>query len=168
MPLEIERKFIIKKPNTKELSEMPAYTQSKIEQIYLESNIGTHRIRRREYAERIVYTETKKLRVDGMSAIEDEREISAEEYTALKSKIDKSTHPVCKIRHTFTLNEQTFEIDIYPEWTHTAILETELKDRECEVIMPSIIEIVREVTGIKAYSNASMSHTFPKEEKADV
>ena len=42
-------------------------------------------------------------------------------------------------------------------------METELESREEEVEFPSFIEILREVTGDKAYSNAAMSRTFPAE-----
>ena len=59
---------------------------------------------------------------------------------------------------------QLFEIDVYPAWKNTAIMETELDDREREVEIPTFIEIIREVTGYKAYSNASMSKSFPKED----
>ena len=48
---------------------------------------------------------------------------------------------------------------------NTAIMETELDSREKQVKIPSFIEILREVTGDKAYSNAGMSRRFPEEDK---
>ena len=74
--VEIERKYIIEIPDFNLLAEASDYTVSEIEQIYLSSPSGiTHRIRRRAFADRIEYTETKKVRIDKTSAYEDERKM---------------------------------------------------------------------------------------------
>ena len=164
--IEIEKKYIIRKPCEKELSEMPEYTRSEITQIYLKSSASiTHRIRSREKSGNITYTETTKVRIDKMSAYEDEREISCEEFEMLSSERDEKTQPIIKTRHTFVYEGQLFEIDIYPEWKSTAIMETELESRDKDVIFPKIITVLREVTGDKNYSNAGMSRSFPNEDK---
>lgn len=164
--IEIEKKYIIKKPDEKELSEMPEYTRSEITQIYLKSPGGiTRRIRSRERSGNITYTETTKVRIDKISAYEDEREISCEDFERLSSERDEKTLPIIKTRHTFVYEGQLFEIDVYPEWKSTAIMETELESRDKEVIFPKIITILREVTGDKNYSNAGMSRSFPDEDK---
>ena len=163
--VEIERKFIIEAPKESDLSTLPGYTSSRILQIYLDSALGeTRRIRRREYPERTVYYETKKIRIDGMSVTEIEREITSEEFSSLESDIKRGTQPVKKIRHTFPYRGHTFEIDVYPEWQRSCIMEVELESRNEEVDFPPFINIIREVTGDKAYSNAQMSHKFPIEE----
>ena len=162
--LEIERKYIIKMPNFDTLAAAENYTKSDITQIYLASEKGeTHRIRRRAYSEKISFFETRKNRIDEMSVTEIEGEISEEKYTELSRLIADGTRPVIKTRHTFIYKGQLFEIDVYPEWVSTAIMETELESREEAVEFPSFIEIIREVTGDKAYSNAAMSRTFPAE-----
>ena len=79
--------------------------------------------------------------------------------------VKQGTAPVIKDRHTFSYLGQLFEIDIYPQWSKTAIMETELDDKEKEVEMPPFIKIVREVTGVRGYSNAAMSASFPKEDE---
>lgn len=164
-PVEIERKYIIKMPSLEILRAQTGYTKSEILQIYLPSEKGeTHRIRRRVYADRTVYYETRKIRIDKMSSHEDEREISAAYFCELSKNPLLGTLSIEKVRHTFIYSGQLFEIDIYPEWKNTAIMETELSDREKRVEMPPFIEIVREVTGDKAYSNASMSKSFPPED----
>ena len=99
-----------------------------------------------------------------MSSTEIERELGEEEFSTLAQTILAETRPIEKTRHTFIYLGQTFEIDVYPDWKCTAIMETELPSRETEVKMPKFLEIIREVTGNKAYSNASMSKSFPKEE----
>ncbi len=163
--IEIEKKYIIKKPEEKELLEMSEYTRSEITQIYLKSPRGiTRRIRSRERSGNITYTETTKVRIDKMSAYEDEKEISCEEFERLSSEKDEKTLPIIKIRHTFVYEGQLFEIDVYPQWKSTAIMETELESRDKEVDFPEFITILREVTGDKKYSNAGMSRSFPKED----
>ncbi|MBO5009379.1 MAG: hypothetical protein J6D20_01570 [Clostridia bacterium] len=162
--IEIEKKYIIAIPEESVLSVMEEYTRSEIVQIYLESPAGiTHRVRSRERSGNVTYTETKKIRIDKMSSYEDEHEITKEEFLALAEKRDKLTAPIHKIRYTFVYFGQLFEIDVYPEWQRTAILETELKTRETQVKFPEFVKILSDVTGDKRYSNASMSKVFPEE-----
>ena len=54
-------------------------------------------------------------------------------------------------------NNQYFEIDIYPEWQDQAIMEIELRTEDEEIRFPQGIEIIKEVTGDKGYSNYSLS-----------
>jgi CYTH domain-containing protein len=162
--LEIERKYIIKKVGADVLYSLSDYTVSEILQIYLDSDVGvTHRIRRRKYKDITVYTETEKLRIDKMSAVEREREISESEFLSLSEKIKQGTRPINKRRHTFEYGGHIFEIDEYPEWKRTAILETELEEREETVDFPDFIEVLAEVTGDGSYSNAGMAREFPRE-----
>ena len=164
IPVEIERKYVIVMPDTDTLRSQSDYTVSEIEQTYSESaEHVTHRVRARRYSDRVVYTETKKVRIDKMSAIEDEREISEREYLDLLAKRKADTITLRKTRHTFEHAGQIFEIDVYPEWGRTAVMETELESRQQTVSMPDFIRIVAEVTGDKRYSNASMSQIFPDE-----
>ena len=162
--IEIEKKYIIKMPNISILKVQTGYTESSILQIYLPCAEGeTRRIRKRVRAGEATYTETRKIRIDKMSSNEIEREITESEFSLLSQNILESTRPIEKTRYTFIYKEQLFEIDVYPEWKHTAIMETELDSRERTVDFPQFLEIVKDVTGDKSYSNRGMSHTFPKE-----
>ena len=164
VPVEIERKYVVRMPDVASLSACDGYTVSEIEQTYLESDEGvTHRVRARRYGGATVYTETKKVRIDDMSSYEDERELSETEYLALLECRKQGTVTLKKTRHTFLFGAQTFEVDVYPEWTESAILETELESREAVISFPDFIEVIAEVTGQKCYSNAAMSHKFPEE-----
>lgn len=164
--VEIERKYIIKMPCEQILAEQDEYNKSEILQIYLPSVAGeTHRIRRRVYSDKTVCTETRKIRLDRMSSTEIEGEIDEQRFLALSENILECSSPITKTRHTFVYCGQLFEIDVYPAWKNTAIMETELDAREREVEIPSFLEIVREVTGDKAYSNAGMSRHFPAEDE---
>lgn len=164
IPLEIERKFIIAMPDIERLSRQAEYTCSKIVQTYLSSPPSvTHRVRKRITDRETVYTETKKIRIDEISSYEDEREISKTEYEILVCNIADGSKPVLKTRHTFEFDEHTIEIDIYPEWKKTAIMEIELPSRDTTLSIPPFISIVREVSGIKEYANAAMARCFPNE-----
>lgn len=164
--IETERKYIICMPDISDMAKEQDYSVSSITQTYLSSPAGiTNRVRKRVYADTVTYTQTKKIRIDKISSYEDEREISEKEYSALLSDIKHGTTPVIKERHTFSYLGQVFEIDIYPQWSITAIMETELDDKDKEVIMPPFISIVREVSGLSGYSNAAMSHSFPQEDE---
>jgi CYTH domain-containing protein len=98
-----------------------------------------------------------------MSVIEDECEITEQRFLELKEKQSPLSHPVLKRRHTFSYGGGVIEIDVYPNWKKTAILETELTDRSKRIELPDFIRVVKEVTGEKAYSNAAMSMQFPTE-----
>ena len=99
-----------------------------------------------------------------MSVMEDERDISEAEYLSLKENIKPGTSPIYKTRHTFLYGNRVIEIDIYPEWRNSCIMEIELASRTEILNIPSFIEIIKEVTGDKRYSNAAMSNEFPKED----
>ena len=162
--IEIERKYVIELPDTRVLEAMDGYTVSDIVQTYIESDSGiTHRVRSRSFGGVTRYYETRKTRIDKMSVVEEEGELTLAEYEELLKKIKVGTRPIEKRRHTFDYKGQTFELDVYPEWTGTAIMETELPSREAAPDMPDFIRIIKEVTGIFEYSNASMSIHFPKE-----
>ena len=162
--LEIERKYVIEMPDFDLISSQPEYTSSEILQIYLASSDGeTRRIRRRSYKDRVEHTETTKIRIDKISSRELEREISAEEFDLLSKEIREGSTPLNKTRYTFLYLENTMEIDVYPGWKRTAIMETEMDGYDKEVALPPFIKIVKEVTGDKAYSNSSMATKFPNE-----
>lgn len=162
--VEIERKFIIELPDVEKMREMSGYTFYDITQVYMRAECGiSHRIRKRVGESGIVYIETKKRRIDEMSAFEDEAVITEERYLELYSLRDESLRVIIKRRHTFEFLGQLFEIDVYPEWRHSCIMETELKSREELPHIPDFIKVVRDVTGIRDYSNHSMARSFPKE-----
>lgn len=164
MSVEIERKYVIKKPDLNLLSTLEAYTDSEITQTYLTSEIGvTRRVRKRAYPTFTRYHETSKRRIDRMSAVEDERQITEAEYLTLLEQKKPGSSPIVKRRITFMYAKQLFELDIYPRWQSTCILETELGDRATRVEFPPFIEMVAEVTGDKRYSNAGMAMSFPEE-----
>ena len=164
MPFEIERKFVILKPDIEAICVLPEYTCSDIAQTYLVSDLGvTHRVRRRSYPDRTVWFETVKRRVSALTAVEEEREITEEEYIALLTRADPDGITLNKRRMTFAYGGLTFEIDLYPQWDRCCIMEVELEREDASVELPPFISIVGEVTGNRDYSNASMARRFPPE-----
>ena len=163
-PIEIERKFVVAMLKTDELAQLEGYTSSEIDQTYLISEEHvTRRVRARRYGDRTVYTETKKIRIDKSSAYEDERILTEAEYRSLLSEIAPGTVTLRKTRHTFPYAGRVFEVDVYPEWVRSCILEVELDSRDAVVEMPEFVSVIAEVTGEKRYSNAEMSREFPEE-----
>ena len=162
--IETEKKLIIRMPELALLKKEKGYRQSEITQIYFESPSGvTHRVRKRVYPGETVYTETKKTRISRMSVIEEESVISEAEYDTLLRTQRVIGTPLHKKRHIFAFGKHTVEIDIYPEWKKSCVLEVELSDESEELTLPSYIEVVRDVTGSHRYSNHTMSQRFPKE-----
>ncbi len=162
--IEIEKKFVIKMPDIHFLRGLPEYSESDIIQVYLKSPKGvTRRIRKRTFGKISVYTKTEKRRIDGMSAVEREEEIDSALFDELMNEKRENSHPVIKRRITFSFRDRLFEVDVYPEWEKSCIMEVELPSRDVTVEMPPFIELVRDVTGDGAYSNSAMSNSFPKE-----
>ena len=163
--IETERKYIINMPDINRILLQKDCSKSEILQIYLSGGEGeTRRVRRRVFDDKIQYTETIKVRINATSSTEMEREITVEEFELAKNHALQGYTPIEKTRYTFIYNNQLFEIDVYPKWTKTAILETELESPEQIIKFPDFIKIIREVTGNKAYSNAGMSRKFPEED----
>ena len=161
---ETERKFVIKKPSEELLSSHPGFTVSYITQTYLLSDLGvTHRVRRRVFSEIAVYTECKKQRISATTCIEDEREIDSFEYEELLNLRDPGARTIEKKRITFRYGKQLFEVDVYPEWQNSCIMEVELPSEDESVDFPPFITVIKEVTGDKRYSNAGMARAFPEE-----
>ena len=168
MALEIERKYIIAMPDMTALSAMEGYFSRDITQTYLRAPAGvTARVRCSVTDGIPTYTHTEKIRLNAMISDERERVIGEEEYRELLQRRLPDSRPVCKTRHTFRYRGQNFEVDVYPAWRRTAILETELSDPALTVSFPACLRVLREVTGNRAYSNASMARAFPPEDAAD-
>lgn len=161
---EIERKYIIFIPEIHELESMSEYSKSEIVQTYLKGVAGeTHRVRSRTTSGKTVYTETRKIRIDHISVTEIERELTLAEYEELILTKDVCRTPIVKTRHTFVYRGQLYEIDVYPDWRSTCVMETELTSRTERAEIPPFIRIIKEVTGEKKYSNAAMAKQFPPE-----
>ena len=165
-PLEIERKYLVRIPDLACLRTAEAHTESEIEQVYLDAPAGqTHRIRCRRHSDGgTVYTETVKRRVSPIACEEEERVIDAEEFARLRAIRPMNRRIITKKRHTFVYKNQLFEVDIYPFWSKQCVVETELSSEEEHAPFPPFLELLREVSGDRRYSNAALSRDIPPED----
>ncbi len=166
MPLEIEKKLLIKMPDLEWIKENTNCEVAKISQTYLglRGNGFGDRVRKMTINDQTKYFYTAKKSITSMTRIEIENEITKEEYNEflLKSKKAKS---LLKTRYIIYMNNLKYEIDIYPFWKETAILEIELKSENEKYIIPDFLEVLGDVTGNRSYSNSSLARKFRDEEK---
>lgn len=159
--LEIERKWLIRRPDEACLSALTAKfggSVSQIVQTYLTAEEGlSRRVRARTTDGIATYTCTVKRRIDRMTAEEDERVISHEEYAALLKEADPACRPIEKTRWCIPFDGRTLEIDLYPFWFRQAVLEIELSSPDAPFSLPSALTVLAEVTGNRAYSNHSLA-----------
>lgn len=145
---EIERKFLILRPVADVLSKFKC---SSIEQTYL---LPKGRVRARTANGNTVYTHTVKTSVTSITRVEEEREVTAEEYVELLKSADPQRVSVKKTRYIIPFADLNFELDDFgTEYTH-ALLEIELESEDQFFSLPDFITIVREVTEEKGYRNS--------------
>ena len=157
VPYEIERKYLVKMPGFP----LPVETRATdIEQAYLLNPAG-HSERVRARAGKYYYT--LKVHISNVVREEYEREISCEEYDKLLERRDPRCNLIKKVRHVFEYRNQTFELDVFPFWKNQAFLEIELPDEHTPVTIPDFIEVIREVTEDRNYSNHALAIRIPEE-----
>ncbi len=145
---EIERKFLIIRPEESSLSD---YKFSDIEQTYL---IPKGRVRMRRYEDKTVYTHTVKTSVTNITRVEEEREITQSEYNELLKTADPKRAPVSKRRYIIPYSGFDFELDDFGAGYTYALLEIELPAEDSEFYIPDFIKVVREVTDENEYKNS--------------
>lgn len=162
-PLEIERKYLIRRPNPEKLPCTKTYT---IEQTYLTAPEGvTARVRRRcsDGQEEFFYTE-KERRTD-VTCVEREKVIDRETYEQLLLRRRSDSRTIHKTRCILPHGGPTFEIDIYPFWEHIAVMEVELSSEAQGFTLPPRITVIREVSGERRLKNAALARRIPPEEE---
>lgn len=164
-PFEIERKFLIRMPE-RELLRKASCTE--ITQTYLLSEgEGRARVRKRGRDGNYIYTYTVKKRVNDLRRVEREREIGEEEYSQLLKRADPERRVIRKQRWCLPYRGQMFEIDIFPFWSDRALMEIELRDEDQPVDFPPEIQILREVTADRRYTNAALAKYIPEEDEEE-
>ena len=161
--IELEKKFLIEFPDLTLLIEKYNPKKYEIEQIYLLSDDGSRRIRRRSEGDNTVYIETVKLRINGSKCYEYERELTSDEYEQCKAEADPDRSPIYKERYVFPYKNKIMELDIYPFWKDEAILEIELESEEDEYFIPGEIKIIKDVSDDPKYKNAQLARTITKQ-----
>lgn len=162
---EIERKYLIRMPDVARLKGEAGASVARMTQTYLLSETGTHRVRKIEKDGRVFYVETKKHRISDLTAEERERHLTAAEYEALLRLADTERRPIEKTRYTVPLSDgiHYMEIDVYPFWRHTAVLEVELRSEDEQFELPTYIHVIREVSQDRRFKNYALARDIPDE-----
>ena len=165
-PLEIEHKFLIKKPDLSLLESLNNCQKVDIIQTYLNSNTDEEvRIRQRGEMGSYIYTLTTKKKVKSATRQETEKRITQKEYLSLLNDADINLHQIKKTRYCLMHNNRYYEIDVYPFSTNTAICEIELTDENEQIELPEFISIIKDVTNGKKYSNRALAEKIPTDLK---
>jgi hypothetical protein len=104
------------------------------------------------YTYTVIYNENKEL-------IEKKRQISAREYINLLAYADKSLNVIRKKRKCFLYMKTYMILDTYINIDGSPSLLKILNDNEKnrEIMIPSLLDVVRDVTDTKEYSNYLMA-----------
>lgn len=159
VPVEIERKYLIEMPDMDELKSKYDCTTVDIIQTYLVSeDEGTERrVRQRGIDGNYTFYYTEKQIISELSRVERERKISEKEYLTLLMEADTDLHQIKKQRTCFVSDGKYFELDVYPFWTHKAILEIELTNENQDVTIPDGLVVIDEVTNDSRYKNRELA-----------
>ena len=164
-PLEIEYKYLIRFPDEAVLLQQPGCSRVEIDQDYLLTD-GSFTSRVRRWAENGAtrYYHTVKKRISRQTAEESEEQIDAGTYAELLRQKDPALSTIQKVRYRIPYEQHLMEIDIYPFWSHQAVLEVEISMENESVSLPPWVEVLRDVTGEKAYKNVALAGRVPDEE----
>ncbi len=158
VPLEIERKYLLKhKPDFTDDILIKA-RKIFIEQIYLVPATSNEelRIRKRTQGGYSSYYQTHKIKVKPGVRQETEISISATDYWHLQSLRDLTAKIIRKNRYYFEYKHQYFELDEFIEPADKIglwLLEIELTEENDRVELPPFLKIFREVTAESTYSS---------------
>ncbi len=158
--LEIERKYLIKYPDINYLEQYSFCNKVDISQSYLTlSNNEKIRVRKRGLNNNYIYFKTIKKKINDVTRIEIENRLTEQEYL---SYINESieTYTLSKTRYCLLYENQYFEIDVFPFFNDQALMEIELNDENQKIEFPNFIDIIREVTYDKEYTNLSLSKKY--------
>lgn len=160
--VEIEKKYLIDYPNFDALAKYNP-VKSDIEQVYLLSDIGSHRIRKRTTNGVTICFETIKIRITESMCTEIERVISIDEYNVLLQNADPQKMPIIKSRYCFLYLGQYFELDVFTFWDDKAFVELEIRNEEQIAILPPEISVIKDVSDDKHYKNNYLAKSLYKD-----
>ncbi len=155
--IELEKKFLIEYPDLQALAKYNPI-KYEIEQIYLVSEVGSHRIRKRSHFGIPTYFETLKVRITESKCHEYEDVITEPEYEQLKLSADPKKHPINKDRYVFSYGGKVLEVDVFPFWNDKAFLEIELDSEDDNYSIPPEIHIIKDVSDDPEYKNRKLAN----------
>ena len=165
IPIEIERKFLIRIPSLSDLEKQSNFRTRIITQTYLKSDEKKNaRVRKILENGNITYIKTVKERISVLSCFEDESVISREEYDSLLLNFDEEKKSIHKTRYSFEYANHILEIDVYDFWNDRATLEIELSSEDEEFSIPSFIDLIKEISDDGRYKNTNLAKKVPYDE----
>lgn len=155
-PLEREDRYLLK---TATLSNIQL-NKIEIMQIYLSNDSGVEeRLRVREsFGFKSYYHTFKQSILNSSDRIEHERKISKKEYEELLLRRDVKHDVIQKNRYCFLYEDQYFEVD-YFQGRHEGLIicERERTNVNQSTILPPFLEVDRDITSDKSFSNFELS-----------
>lgn len=163
MNIETERKYLIKLPDFFILDSVYGTRKAEMLQTYLKKadNGAERRIRKITENGKTSFIYTEKTKIDANSRLEDEKTITKDEYTSLYTERESE---LSKVRYSFPYANHIMEIDVYPAdvggelLRGRAILEVELSVFNEKIDFPPEITVIKEVTGMREYSNHALAY----------
>lgn len=152
--IETERKYLIRLPEEAFLARGEKW---EITQTYLTAAHGNRRVREVKTDEGTKYIYTEKHRLSVLSCREEEREITRDAYLALLAEARADSAPIQKTRYRIPYGGHMLEIDRFPFWSDTALLEVELDGENDPFSLPETVTVLREVTGDPLYKNTNIA-----------
>jgi CYTH domain-containing protein len=160
MLIEIERKFLLRTLPARTTLESQGAEMLEIEQFYLRVEDGVEeRIRSTSSTRGVECVHTfLTAHSAGVREIR-ERQITSADYKRLSLRADAARNPVVKSRWTLPFAGHLLELDDIhsPRSRACVLLEVQITDEHEKILLPSFLEIEREVTGERRYSNADIS-----------
>ncbi len=156
--MDRRRKFLIRYPDAARLESLPSCRKVEMIQTFLRALApgDERRVSQRGLDGHFIYYETSRKEVNG-EIIEIERRLTMEEYLSLLMDADTSLRQIRKTRYCMTWHNQYYEVDVFPFWNDRAIAEIELTDAAETVDFPEELQLIREVTDEKEYTNAALA-----------
>lgn len=138
------------------------YTQRLVESRVEGEGKMARRVLKKIYKNTIIYTYNEKSSNSGISRLENEAEITQQDYTNLLQQADTNLSVITKTRYAIPLDGFIYEIDVYPFWRRYAIMEVELANKDINPPIPHFVSIIKEVSHDKAFSNHSLAQSIPQ------
>ena len=159
MPLEIERRFLIKNDGWKQF----ITSKTEIEQGYLSYNLDDWIVRIRFNGEN--FKIALKKHIQDFTSYEYEYLIPTSEGKEIMESLEST---IKKERFFLDINQKNWIIDCFKDKNSPLeIAEIELTKEKEEVILPSFLS--REITGLKVFTNLNLTkHPFSKWENKDL
>lgn len=158
VPVEIERRFLVQKPDLADISKHVSITTVNIVQTYLKSKDGTEvRLRQRGINGSYFYYLTEKTEVSNLTRVEKEQKISERQYIESLNLADTSLKQIVKKRACFVYSNQYFELDLFDFSDDKAIVEIELTSESDTIRFPEFLHVIREITNDLSYRNIALA-----------